>query len=583
MLRKKIFLFLKFIISLAVIGLIIIWFGFNPRLKAVKLMATRETNGNPDPESVALSFDDYCDKYGEWETIDDHVFFKKSAVFYFVDMDLLRIHLLRHGSMRHEFIIFVTLLQSDGTNFTTLPTFGLYSKDLELKFVHSSSKYFYSVIDARLDAMKHQLKIVDLTKTRILLIVKDLVSDSQTNNYLNVKIKRFYGGEENKKGSLVCSKCFYLNSDSERVALKWWIELNKMSGHDNVFMCDHAIPDSNQLAQEYADFVIMDKLKCIPNIQSNANYTRYKYLKRHTMLEYGTTGQFDVTKYEVIMRLVQNECYLNYRDKYKLIAAYDNDEVLLSKWNSGFLTLKEMRTYVQNINKVDSLKKEFDEAKCDRRQSDRSFEAYFNEITPLGQIFRPNAYFFNHGNYIPYRLAKQVFDKLDKVAESKPSKPYNISISITDDQKSKGPKTLNLTIESQNDFIYAMNLLKIYHEIIKPTLIDSDNHIFDRVFALIGDMNNYALGKTVHDTNFTFDFSIHFMETYYANLTLIQDPHFRRYSYLPYNVAHLSHFRKELNFPYNTAPFSSFYLDLNYFLCYYKPIIKKTTGWRSFF
>jgi hypothetical protein len=35
---------------------------------------------------------------------------------------------------------------------------------------------------------------------------------------------------------------------------------------------------------------------------------------------------------------------------------------------------------------------------------------------------------------------------------------------------------------------------------------------FDRMFAIVGELNNFALGKTLHDTRVTADFSLHFME-----------------------------------------------------------------------
>ncbi|CAF0819602.1 unnamed protein product [Brachionus calyciflorus] len=39
-----------------------------------------------------LSFDDYCDEYGEWETIGRDYYFKRESVFYFVDASFFRIN-----------------------------------------------------------------------------------------------------------------------------------------------------------------------------------------------------------------------------------------------------------------------------------------------------------------------------------------------------------------------------------------------------------------------------------------------------------------------------------------------------------
>jgi hypothetical protein len=106
---------------------------------------------------------------------------------------------------------------------------------------------------------------------------------------------------------MICTKCFHLKESTDFESLKFWIELNKLNGHDKISMCDHAIENHanfNSLFETYKDFVELGSLKCLPNLQANPKFINFTYLKRYSSLEYGDTGNYDVTKMELINRLV---------------------------------------------------------------------------------------------------------------------------------------------------------------------------------------------------------------------------------------------------------------------------------------
>ncbi len=160
----------------------------------------------------------------------------------------------------------------------------------------------------------------------------------------------------------------------------------------------------------------------------------------------------------------------------------------------------------------------------------------------------------------------------------------NLTLNSIDSTRSNGTLfNFSVTIQSQEELLYAQNMLSIYKNIIRPFFKSEFNEMtkyFDRVFFST-DRVSYSLGKTVHDTRYDWDFTTHLMERFYdynttdgASLFAIHQSQ-KGYMYAPTNVAYLSHFRKHQNFLDTQIPFKRIFLDLNYFLCYIVPIVRE--------
>jgi hypothetical protein len=241
-----------------------------------------------------------------------------------------------------------------------------------------------------------------------------------------------------------------------------------------------------------------------------------------------------VTKYDVISQLTQNECYAEYFNDYKYVAAFDNDEVIFPN-RAGFPTIDSMRDYIVKMepqpgadsNSVINSDAVFNGFTCNRFEvmpgNGSSFEKYFDELTTKLNLTKPTAYHFDQSYFISLNMTEQIFSKmeseLNKINSTahQNSSLYNISFSVTDWNRQK-PHSFNFTINNFNEFHYAINLLKIYKKILSPYLVEnarvlSENiQYFDRLFSIVGWVNRYALGKTLHDTRLTVDFSLHYME-----------------------------------------------------------------------
>ena len=273
-----------------------------------------------------MTFDQKCDKYGEWESIDNNVFIKRNAIYYFIDSNWLRIHVLRRGSLSQNFSLHVKL--TDNSHKVKAKFF---INQTRLMHGFSSSKFFFSMIDANLDFTQPDLKYLkdSMKDLKMSLRVREIISRNQTLAYMSVKMRNIIGKKfSEKKGSLMCAKCFYLNKTDGLLPLKWWIEVNKQGGYDNVFVCDHLMqkhPSFDELFETHKEFLILGRLNCIPNLQGLEKYLKLKYIN-YTQMEYMNTGEFDVTKMDTINKLILNECYMEHMDTYKYITVMDIDE-----------------------------------------------------------------------------------------------------------------------------------------------------------------------------------------------------------------------------------------------------------------
>jgi hypothetical protein len=214
---------------------------------------------------------------------------------------------------------------------------------------------------------------------------------------LPVKIKNLASTPvefDKKKGSLLCAKCYFLNETSDYLSLKWWVEVNKVAAYDNVLLCDHGIekggPSFSRLFAKHRDFLIIKKLECIPNLQSNPNFIKHKYISdARSMMKFGRTDEFDVTKLDVVNQIMLNECYLDHVDKYKFIAVMDIDEVIFPKFTTKVFGLADHVAYFSSIginttltkNNTDTLKKAItSDITCNRYGGKNTFEAYMTEL-----------------------------------------------------------------------------------------------------------------------------------------------------------------------------------------------------------
>jgi hypothetical protein len=576
--KKHVLLMLTFLVALFVL----IWTCYY--LLILKSMSKRKMV--VQKKQLHMSFDEVCESAaGEWESIQKDVFIKKSALFYFLDARFLRIHVLRRGSAPNRFGLFIEIVHKSAL---LDRKHEMYTNETRLVHGTSSGDYHFNLIDANFD-LKSIVKNVKHVKIRVR--VKELNTSNMTGSYLDVKVKNLSNDFGSKKGSMLCAKCFYMSEQSGYLPLKWWIEINRMGGYDRIQFCDHAVEKSANFERLFSDnrpFLHVQRLECIPNLQNQDKYRHFKYIN-YTRLEYEPTEKFDVTKMDTINQLILNECYLEHVDKYRYISSIDTDEVVIPKLVPHLINLDQEFAF---MSKSDFENPELEMVKCDRfktatEEKKQKFELFLDSVKEATRIIgQSTSYFVNQGYFLENEFMSHLFDSFERTLNSSVSSS-SLKFNVTYQNTREGPFTFEVAISKQSELKYAKNLMNLYRRVVAPfleknkALIEKHVKNFDRLFATVGYLNSFALGKTIHNTNVTFDLSLHFMDVFYraeatGTIRIIKDMHHEKaYDYLDSNYAHMSHFRKQQYFNYKTIDFRDVFFDFNYFQCYFKPILAK--------
>jgi hypothetical protein len=171
----------------------------------------------------------------DWEQLNEHVFFKRSAAFYFLDESLLRIFMVKSAtspiSIKEDLKLKLTIIMKNNTK-----SF-IYIEHLESLRHDSNNLYEFSSLNCKLN-----LKNIQKLMQNISLTIS--FRNVRTKRPINVKIKNFHQKNSKKKGLAICSKCYRFSSDNQ----------------------DHAKVIYGQMlaTQKKADRCIFDPLNFIP-------------------------------------------------------------------------------------------------------------------------------------------------------------------------------------------------------------------------------------------------------------------------------------------------------------------------------
>jgi hypothetical protein len=235
-----------------------------------------------------LQFDEECDKNGEWESLGRHYYFKRTAGFYFTDACLLRLNFVAdHSITQARFSLDLTIGYNRSTS-TTVRLSGY--KVVQLSIQRMVNEYNLMQMDAYVNASQLlQGKFdgslrpvhVDLKSLEITVHVSEYFANATTKRGMKVVVKQLRNDYDNdhdetnlvnnknlkkiKKTALICGKCFRLTKTAQNGRLlKWWLDLNRKVGYDNIVLCNHSIEiDRRFLFRNYKDFLILNKVSLL--------------------------------------------------------------------------------------------------------------------------------------------------------------------------------------------------------------------------------------------------------------------------------------------------------------------------------
>ena len=192
--------------------------------------------------------------------------------------------------------------------------------------------------------------------------------------------------------------------------------------------------------------------------------------------------------------------------------------------------------------------------------------------------------FFNMGFYLRDKQIRQIIETFEAYFKEKsPNLNYSQShkIVVVDKLQAKSDHNVyNFTfiLANKEEINYAINLFNIYRQLVEHFERENKNEIqnysenFHRFFYIGGLLSSFAIGKSSHSTDVSFEFTVHYPEG---------DKKYPKQAEL-YNIGHeygqLSHFRSLNEFHKSSRKeisIKELILDLNYLSCYYKPIVEK--------
>lgn len=302
--------------------------------------------------------------------------------------------------------------------------------------------------------------------------------------------------------------------------------------------------------------------------------------------------------FEIINLVIINECYMSNIDKYNYIQVTDADELVLPKLISRFNKFENVIDYISRMD-FDKKKTPFDDVACNSNSRIDNFIE--NELLPQLNIEGSNqmSYHFKHGSYLFNNIIDELFESFKtelgkrNLTETSSVDESFLSFSV-EAVKADRVKEFNLdraltfTVKGKQEFIYAMQLMRLYDNTIKPMLdlnrdlIKESIGDYERLFFVSGDLNDHVLGKSIHNTRRTMDIFLHFPISFIkinekTNKPWIDyDRNQPNDLVLPRNLAHLSHYRRHLNFDkqQSEVPFSVLNFDVNYFKCFFVPLVQ---------
>lgn len=528
-----------------------------------------------------FNLNNFHQKNQVWEQLNGDVFFKITSGFYIIENSLLTISYI--SSRKHEFYSFdiklLVVFKDKLTNSTVFFNAPIINNERYGSYSFNSINLNFTLLDYVKDISDYY-SLVKKGNYKFYAFVRNS-NDHLQHTAFPIEIKvRFIRKKRlaRKHGSIICSKCLFLKKQDYKDLL-WWIELNKLIGYKKIVFCNISIANTyefNKLFDRYKNFVEVVQFKYLPNfIDVNATSNPHQYLTSYFQLK--KNGKYHKSTRNMFDNLNQKECYWNNAGKYEHIAIIDIDETVIPRINSKIL-ISDNFEFLKSIDIDESFfKNDFfnifnHELKCSKSKG-KYIDLYLKKLN----LFDENLY-FKMAFYLSDHILSEIFDSIEKYFNSVNTDNFSLThyINVTHFKPIRNNNTVynySISIEGHDEIKYAKNLLLLYKnialhskEFYNKTFIHY-SHKFSSFFYLYGRGVTEYCGKTIHNTEKTYDFWVHY-------------PVGSKKLRIPFNDGHSSHFRDEfeINNPFTkfngSIPIKELVFDFNYFNCFYKPLVK---------
>lgn len=466
--------------------------------------------------------DDECNQ--EWEMLlANKCYFRKNIAYYYTDLNKIRLGQQRHvnfNNNKYKLLVQVT------TNTKMVYNYNL--TEIKIIQVDQYKSYIFEYIEADLNVIKNVINI----KVKISSILEQIT----TQNSINLIIKKFnHQNKENtqQENSIICGKISYFSNDYIK-NLEYWIKMNKLIGYDKILIFNHSIGTNfNDLFSRYKGFLDIIPFKCIPNLLNNKNH--YQTIKDMEK----TNKYIEYIKYTMhYQKITLNECFLMNKDKYKYIAIFDTDELILPIRKNESKLIPYIQDIVLKSNELD-------------------------HVTSLT---------FKMSNYLQNETMNKIFFQIEKMINLNLKRcKINLNQIFTYDEKFSANKISEnsyLLIENDQDYNYAVHLYNKNKDFVEPLLKKNNSKLlsndlpdlFNRFYYFTCDYttNNEfsvkSIDKTIYNTLYYNDIVKGTLYGTISNNSII----------VAKEYGHLSHFRETYKRPFSNCSIQEIKFDFNY-------------------
>lgn len=172
-------------------------------------------------------------------------------------------------------------------------------------------------------------------------------------------------------------------------------------------------------------------------------------------------------KFDLINELLINECYLENSAKFKYIASFDTDELIIPRIYYDYTIDSDLyKNYSAKIKSIDSLliRKHIYQQQESRTKS--------KLISYIRKMVYGTQWFFSSGWYLKNSLVDNICQYLDENGEIiknfNYSNPMLFNISDLDVKKEKTETFINLVVNDYKTILYVKSICNLNENFIKP-------------------------------------------------------------------------------------------------------------------
>ncbi|RMZ92812.1 hypothetical protein BpHYR1_039293, partial [Brachionus plicatilis] len=255
----------------------------------------------------------------EWIYFNNKIFFKRNLLFYYQDVKVIRLFLIKHvdTNFTKEIEIY-KISEHDDSSSAKSKIENQHIKYKQL-FVGEKTAYGYIEIKDFIYSQNEKIKFLE---------IKSLSKLSHSEKVEPIT-KIFRNKKKPSKNLILCSKVYSFSNEIV-TDFEWWFQINKLVGVDKIVFYNGSIGTGSvyhDLFKKYENYIEVVQMQCLPMMgfrNSNSTFGNYSYFYSFNFFSQ-QRYLYDLYSF--------NDCYLRYQNDYQNVLIADQDEVIIPRLN----------------------------------------------------------------------------------------------------------------------------------------------------------------------------------------------------------------------------------------------------------